>query len=74
MGGGEAGRQRKGKSRRTDDVKISSRVCDREIETAREGEIFLKAETTQPERKREGGGGGDGKKASDSATKGETFV
>lgn len=59
MGGErEAGRQRKGKSRRTDDVKISSRVCDREIETAREGEIVLKAETTQPERKREGWVGG----------------
>lgn len=43
----EAGRQRKGKSRRTDDVKISSRVCDREIETAREGEIVLKAETKE---------------------------
>lgn len=49
-------------------------MCDREIETAREGEIVLKAETTQPERKREGWVGGGGNKASDSATQGETFV
>ena len=49
-------------------------MCDREIETAREGEIVLKAETTQPERKREaggGGGGGHGNKASDSAAQGK---
>lgn len=44
-----AGRRRKGKSRRTDDVKISSGVCDREIETGREGEIVLKAETRHRE-------------------------
>lgn len=42
----ERGRKTEGesKSRRTDDVKISSRVCDGEIEMEREGEIVLKAE------------------------------
>lgn len=49
MGEREAQEDRKGKSRGTDDVKISSTVCDREIETAREGEIVLKAETWKRE-------------------------
>ncbi len=55
-GGREAGRRRKGKSKRTDDVKISSGVCDRAIETEREGEIVWKAETRQRRRNRQGGG------------------
>lgn len=49
MGEREAQEDRKGKSRGTGDVKISSTVCDREIETAREGEIVLKAETWKRE-------------------------
>lgn len=63
---------RKGKSRRTDNVKISSGVCDGEIETEGKAEIILKAEMKQE--RQEGVCANNGNRASDSVTQGETFV